>query len=283
MFAFNKNERWLRKISRGLFFVSFLLMGYCSLSAPAEKISPVSVVLKYKKPTIQIPKDYESLVKDRVLEGKVTLNGKAYLIAALTYPLQSLSENIFQFLLQSEAKTSDLGWAFSPNSQVFFDNHSYRMQWDFDASGTEAVLAISFQEEPASLGELKIEGNNIIQIQLSGKYSAVVNNPGPVIQVPKGDYNWIVLTLGTSNSPARFKANLNKNIKLSSTNTPVLVAGSPLTNRLTCERQGRSLQMHYQLVDAQGNSYLPVDRGQAPKFVVKVDGKPWYTNAFEFG
>ena len=286
MYRFKIIERWLGKIGRGLFFLHLLLIGYCSLPAATEKIPPVSAVLKYKKPTIQIPKDYDSLVKDQVWEGKMTLNGKVYLIVALEYQRsqqRNISERIFQFVLQSEAQTSDRSWTFSPNSQVFFDNHSYRMQSTFDTSGTETVLALTFQEEPVSLADLKIQGNNIIQIQLSGNCSAGVNHPGPLIQVPEGDYHWIMLTLGTSNNPAQFRANLAKRIKVTSTNTPVLVVGSPLTNRLTCEFQGRSVQMNYQLVDAQGNPYLPVDRSLQPKFVVTVGGKPWHTGSFEFG
>jgi len=64
-----------------------------------------------------------------------------------------------------------------------------------------------------------------------------------------------------------------------------LVLGGPLTNSVTLTRQGRKLNMNYQLVGADGGSYrlAQQDRAKPPDFTVYHGGKKVLSGMFAFG
>jgi len=267
----------------------FIFIGCNSLFAAVEKSPLITTTLHLQKPTIKIPKEYSSLlIQGCMWEGEVMLNGSRYVLGALgdQRSQQPTGNSIFQFFLQPLAtKTPDSSpfWMFSPPSNLFFDGHSYKFQWAFEGTSSDAVLKLTFQEEPHKLAELKIQGNDIIQVQLLGNKTVLMNNPGLAIHVPAGNYNMATITVAKTNSPVAFRANLIKNYQLSATNTSILLAGSPLTSRLTCDMRARFINLNYQLVDGQGNAYLPVDRSMTPRFTVEQNGQSVDAGVFEFG
>ena len=289
-FSFSLLTSQRRRRGAWLFLFGCLLFGSVYSMAASENISPATASLYLRKPIIQIPKEYSDfLIQDRIWEGEVKLNGNKYLVGALvriSVGNKRTSSGVYRFLLQPLEKNnlSVLPWILPPDSNPFFDGHLYRMHWSFEKNDSNPVLLLNFQLVESKLMEYMVSGNDIVQLHLSGistnntvsNVTVLVNNPGPVIQIPAGDYSEAIITVGNNKSPVRFRSHISKIIPISN----IVKAGSPLTNRLTCKMEGRSLFFESRLMDKQGNWYVPVDNIVPPNYLITQNGKTIHLGVF---
>jgi hypothetical protein len=257
--------------------------------AAGTKPPSVVVALELQKPRIQVPADYRPYLRNGCIwQGTVQLHGRNWLVDAMESPPgRAVSPSIWFVLLQAADATGLPGdrppWMISCPTHLFLGDHAYRFEHAFEGTGKDARLKLTFTDDDPNLYDLRVQGSDIQRLQFFGKYLALIEKPSTVVRLPADTYSLIQITLGRSNSAPWFMASLNQTIKTSEASNFVLRAGSPLTNRVTFTRRHRTLRLSYQLVDAEGRTYLPIDRSQPPRFEITRDDRIVASGSFEFG
>jgi hypothetical protein len=262
--------------------------------AATNQTAHAVVDLQLRKPTVKLPAGYDSFLKDGLLwQGDVLLHGrKWWLGAAERLQGQPLSQLNWLFFLQSTdrdgAPVKGPPWVFYAlkNKNLTLNNHTYRLSWALDGTGPQAGFQMTFNDDQPAMGELKVEGTDILRLQFhSGSQGnlVLVENPGPTITLPVDRYSMVQVTVGKTNSAARFEANLLQPLEIASANATVLRAGGPLTNRLSAQWQGRSLRLDCQLLGAEGHAFRSIDQNLPPSFTVSRNGRTIHQGSFEFG
>jgi hypothetical protein len=200
-------------------------------------------------------------------------------------------------------------FAFSP--KVFFEGHACQLDWSAEPRGREEGLALRLTVQPTALGELRITGNFIQRLVLTGgPYVVVLAQPPASVKVPPGRYQpyRVWLNQGKAEAylnygvPQSGKANVVEEISGSQMpvlgppppeqavvvdegRTAVLAVGGPLTNCVTSTHRGQNLLLDYRLIGAGGGDYWLAAGGdrKAPEFTVNRLGKRIGSGQFEYG
>jgi hypothetical protein len=246
--------------------------------------------LRLQKPVINIPSAYQSyLLSGQLWQGEVQLHGKKWWVGGAEQHLatptspRNLAWLFLQLAEPTNAPNHSPAWCLSPVQHFFLNDHSYRVSWTYDQPGPETRLSLAFYEETPALAQLKIEGNDIRRLQFHGKQAVLVENPGPIVQLPVDTYPQVQVTVGKSNQVARFDTYLNQAFSISRDKLNVLNAGGPLTNHIDGSWKGRSLRLDYQLLGACGHIYRPAELSQPPRFSIRLNGQPFSAGDFQYG
>ena len=200
-------------------------------------------------------------------------------------------------------------FAFSP--KVFFEGHACQLDWSAEPRGCEESLALRLTEQQSALGGLRITGNFIQRLVLTGgPYMVVLNQPAASVSLPPGRYHPYRVWLKQGKAEAYFnygmpqsgKANVVEEITGSQMpvlgpppseqavvvdegRTAVLAVGGPLTNCVSAAHRGRNLLLSYRLIGAGGGEYwLEAGRdGKPPQVTIRKSGKQIGSGQFEFG
>ena len=87
--------------------------------------------------------------------------------------------------------------------KVFVDGHAYQMEWTARAENGEARPALQFTEQSVALGELKITGQFIGRLVLTGgPYLVVLDQPAGLVKIPTGSYNQLDIQLEKNGTEA---------------------------------------------------------------------------------
>ena len=187
--------------------------------------------------------------------------------------------------------------------KVFLDGHAYQVDWSGPAENGEARPVLQFTEQTAALGELKITGQYIGRLVLTGgrnvlaggknilaneQYEVVLDQPAGTVKVPTGNYDQIDVRLEKNGALAYRDPQQSQSVARISVNDKtslVLNVGGPLTNMVGANRHGQDLVMTYQVIGAGGEAYqLPgQDRTKPPKFAVYSGEKKIASGEFEYG
>ena len=174
--------------------------------------------------------------------------------------------------------------------KLFLDGHAYQLECIARSQNGEARPALQFTEQSVPLGELKITGQFIRRLVLTGgPYLVMLDHPAGVVKVPTGSYNQPDIRART-----KWRRGLLRNsgqmqvcrrISVDDKTPAVLHAGGPLTNSVTASRQGQDLRLDYRLVGAGGEAYqlAKQDHSKPPEFAVYKGGKKIASGTFEFG
>jgi phenylpyruvate tautomerase PptA (4-oxalocrotonate tautomerase family) len=200
-------------------------------------------------------------------------------------------------------------FAFSP--KVFFEGHACQLDWSAEPRGREESLALRLTEQQTALGGLRITGNFIQRLVLTGgPYMVVLNQPAASVNLPPGRYHPYRVWLKQGKAEAYFdygmpqsgKANVVEEITgsqmpvlgpppseqavvVEERRTAVLAVGGPLTNSVSAAHRGRNLLLSYRLIGAGGGEYwLEAGRdGKPPQVTIYKSGKKIGSGQFEFG
>lgn len=148
---------------------------------------------------------------------------------------------------------------------------------------------LKLREQPAELGELKLTGDFIQRVHLTGgPCLAVLDAPTGTVRVPVGQYGDFQVRLGQGGVVAhseRSDRGVKKPLVVAKDKVATLVAGGPLTNSVTLTRRGRHLVFNYRLLGAGGETYQleTTDRSNPPQFAVYQGDKKIASGRFEFG
>jgi hypothetical protein len=145
-------------------------------------------------------------------------------------------------------------------------------------------------ESPAKApsGRLEIEGDRIEKLTLygdTGGQPLVFEHPQGSLTVPAGQYYLVEVELEGGYSTKVFSGLGEDSLAITADKPRRLRVGPPLTPSVEATRQGRFLNLQYQLLDATGNTFAPgePDDRSPPKFVVRQGGQEIGSGQFEYG
>jgi hypothetical protein len=239
---------------------------------------------------------YCSAAMRSLWQGKLTLQGEEWQVGLLGNafePRPSLeSGNLLLRPWTERNKSFSLNSgsleAFPFSQKLFFGNRAYQLQCTNEAQGGAVKVRVQFTEQQPSLGELKIMGGFVQRVTLEGgPYMVVIDKPEAVVRVPVGSYGPSKVCLRKGDAEAYLDGRTQSSpgrISINDRRPAVLMAGGPLTNSVSVNRQGRNLSLNYQLVGV-GGAYQMVnqDRSHPPEFTVYQGDKKVASGKFEFG
>ncbi len=134
------------------------------------------------------------------------------------------------------------------------------------------------------LAKVAVSGSNHHRISFEGsdKFVAVLDQPGPLTEVPAGTYRtvWGVLKDG----PAEAMANCPGPVVLKEGATWKAPFGGPLTNTVTVSGSDGYLRLSHKVAGAGGLAYQMLRQPrQAPTFDIFQGDKRLITGQFQFG
>ena len=136
----------------------------------------------------------------------------------------------------------------------------------------------------SAMGELKLDGQHIerlVVMRLSDGYSTTFKKPGEIIRLPAGEYRLHDVRLKGPYSRSRSAGNEQITIRVGQ--QEAVKVGAPLVPTLKVQRQGRVLQLSYELLGAGGEGYSNGDRSKPPTFAVYKGQREIASGKFEFG
>jgi hypothetical protein len=232
-------------------------------------------------------------------QGKVTLQGRDWQagIVPTVWDASGFLQNSRLVLRPWEKRTEPFNTGdgllasvpFPLSRKVFVDGHAYQMEWTARSENGEARPALQFVEQPAALGELKITGQYIGRLVLTGgPYLVVLDQPSGVVKVPTGSYNQLDIKLERNGTEAFRNAGQAQAVGRIAVNEKapvVLNVGGPLTNTVRASRHGPDLRLDYLLAGAGGETYQMAkqDRSKPPGFAIYHGEKKMATGDFEYG
>jgi len=169
-------------------------------------------------------------------------------------------------------------------------------------SGCQAVVALlSFPVVGVSLSsaaeppgpsspdcELKSRGHSVTQLWLEvhGAANRQVLRPGRSVLLPAGRYRVLQVLLDGGRYAHVRQSPEEEWFELAPGRPHELVVGAPLSRRLTATRQGRFLELGWDLVDAAGRTYsvkTGLDCPAPPKFAVFQGDRKIGSGSFRYG
>jgi len=230
-------------------------------------------------------------------QGKMSLGGRDWQVGIVLNgqaPAGALSNG--QLLLrpwenrnQPFSVTDQLLASVPLTRKVFWDGQAYQVEWSGPAENGEARPVLQFTEQTAALGDLKITGQYIGRLVLTGgPWLVVLDEPAGTVKVPTGSYIQVEVRLEKGGTLAYRNAGagqIGRQIAVDDKTPAVLNVGGPLTNIVAANRHGQELAMSYQVVGAGGEVYqMPgQDRSKPPKFAVYSGEKKMASGEFEYG
>ncbi len=242
-------------------------------------------------PSLRVPSRYQAVLNlSSVWQAEVQLHGRQWLVGALERKdakVSSLDARIWFFFVQpisaTPASPAGAAWVFPRCPHLFFDQHAYEFNWRVDPNGSTGRPKLTFTPETPRLGELKVSGDNVRELQLHGRFVALLNPEERTIRLPVDNYTVSEITIGQTNNPFRWRLSQSQPVRITTNEPFVLNVGSTLTNAVSVTLRGRSLLLDYRLLGTDGRTYLSTDQSQPPRFKIYCEGKEVASGAFEYG
>ena len=170
-------------------------------------------------------------------------------------------------------------------SHLLWLGQPFQLGRRFETGGETPVCKLEFTPQQPPLTELKFSGESVYYAVLrdTNGYTAVLREPPGTVQVPQGVYTANAVWL--KKGPAEAFRLAGEPVLINATTPTKVVLGGPLTNSVTLTRQGRKLNLNYQLVGADGGAYrlAQQDPAKPPEFTVYHGGKKVLSGLFAFG
>ena len=181
--------------------------------------------------------------------------------------------------------------AFNLPASLFLEGHAYRLDCQVERAGTQAGLALSFQQVQPPRGKLHLGGDFIQRIVLDGGGSpdgitAVFDTPAADVEVPIGAYARQLVLLQRAGG-TNFAVGLGTNrLAVTATSEARLDAGGPLRNMVEiASASGGTVSLQYRLANA-GNVgfHLAIhDEKAPPQLTIRQADAVVGRGQFEFG
>ena len=170
---------------------------------------------------------------------------------------------------------------------MFAKGQAYRLAYQAESKGK---LAVTFEPLPAPLGRLELAGEHIRRVVLDGGadgFTAVLDSPGPKVEVPAGVYPRQVVLLQRAGS-ANVAAGLGTNRLAVTEGTPAkLSAGGPLRNLVAVspEPERGNVSLDYQLCNPSGMQFrlTAQDEKAPPRLEIRQGDALVAQGKFRFG
>ena len=122
------------------------------------------------------------------------------------------------------------------------------MERRFETQGETPVCKLELTPQQPPLTELKLSGESLYYavLRATNGYTVMLREPPGTVKVPQGVYTVNAVWLKKGSAEAYRLA--DEPLLINATAPTNVVLGGPLTNSVTLTRQGRKLNMNYQLV-----------------------------------
>jgi hypothetical protein len=230
--------------------------------------------------------------------GKVSLQGREWQLGLVETPSSAPGVAEKCSLLLRPWKERDRALEVQDGSlaafpfcrSLFFNGQAYHLDCAYVQEGGAPKYRIDLEPRQPELGELKLTGQFIQRLVVTGsKYTVVLDQPEPVVKVPVGSYRGCQVQLGKGGVEAYREADRSrgsgneKGITIATGKPALLAVGGPLTNTVAANRRGRVLNLSYELVGMGGENYQLLGARRQPEFVAYRAGKKIASGKFEFG
>jgi hypothetical protein len=226
-------------------------------------------------------------------EAKVGPPGEEWQVAALDDPFNPEGPVFAKFLVLRPwtARTNRLhvqvltsGMVKFPD-QLFWLGEAFHVKRGFDSENGTPLCKLRFTPQQPPLAEVKLSGESLYYavLQDAKGYTAVLRQPPGTLKLPQGKYSAAAVWVKKGATEAYRLG--DEPLLLDATAPTNLILGGPLTNSVTLVREGRKLNMNYQLVGADGSAYrlAQIDASKPPEFTVFRGGKKVLSGQFAFG
>jgi hypothetical protein len=190
-------------------------------------------------------------------------------------------DNTWNWLTQDHPSRLPFG------DRIFFEGHAYTLKPEFVPGQKDADLVVTVQGWRPHLGELRIEGEWISRLILSGDATVVLDSPGAVVQVPVGRYRSQRIFVDDADGYGLCKADRYGEVAVTEGGATALKVGGPLGPGVTVTRRGSQLELGTHLMGIGGVPYTALGEGDlgrpAPRFVVYSGAKAIASGAFRYG
>jgi len=175
---------------------------------------------------------------------------------------------------------TDFAKWYQPGKPVFFGHRKRNLAFAFK----EDALEVAITESSPPLGELRIEGKSIRQLQLDGPCRVLLDTPGETERIPLGKYKVSrVLVQGGENVWASSRPE-NVFLQIADAAPASLKVGGPLQNTLKAERLSSRLDFSYSTVGVGGEPYeLKRDYANPPRVLLCKGDARTPLGSFEYG
>ena len=135
------------------------------------------------------------------------------------------------------------------------------------------------------LGVLKLEGSSLDYIELFAKdgHAERITRPEETVKLPPGEYRLQEVRLRGGYTYYNRGIPRYTWTTVAADKPATLKVGAPLVPTLRVQRQGRILQLSYELRGSGGETYTGGDRSKPPTFAVYKGDKKIASGKFEFG
>lgn len=228
-----------------------------------------------------------------IWQAKAGCPGDEWQVAVLDDPLNAEGPRVGKSLLMRPwaARTNSLyveaaasGTVSFPD-QLFWLGQAFRLERRFETQNGNSVCKLELSPQQPPLTEVKLSGESLYYavLRATNGYTVLLRESPGTVKVPQGVYAVRAVRLKKGAVEAFRLA--YEPLLVNAMAPTNLVLGGPLTNSVILTRQGRKLNMNYQLVGADGGSYrlAQQDRSSPPEFVVYRGGKKVQSGKFEFG
>jgi len=230
-------------------------------------------------------------------QGKLRLQGRDWQVGMVQNMLnQSGSLENSRLLLRPWEKRNQPFSAYDGSlvtvafsRKLFLDGRAYQLEGITGSQNGQAKPVLQFSEQSVALGELKLTGQFIRRLVLTGRpYLVVLDQPAGLVKIPAGSYNQPGILLEQNGAEAFCNAGESpggRRISLDDKTPVVLNVGGPLTNSVSTSRHGQDLRLDYLLVGTGGETYQMAnqDRSKPPAFAIYKGEKKIASGTFEFG
>jgi hypothetical protein len=175
------------------------------------------------------------------------------------------------------------------SKSLFFGGHSWQLAMPSGRPESEFKPTLTFAEQAATLGDLKITGKFIRRLTAQGDGCLLVlDQPGETVKVPVGNYTTMSVLLEQGGAQAfatDSRSPKGNHFTVTEKFPGTLIAGGPLTNSVAVTRHGQDLRMDYLVLGAGGQVYqlASQDRSHPPEFAIFKGEKKIASGTFEFG
>lgn len=220
-------------------------------------------------------KKYKFILADD-MDGKIDLNGRdIFFIIPEDDP--SGENVIYQSLTNRTGARPDI---------LFLNGHAFRVSAEFAKRDNKLCVKATFRETQIETEEVRITGQYIKCLYLSGNNLIIQESPGKEIRIPAGRYPQARVVLGDEKSKYLATCDLSlHNFEVARGKPATLTVGAPLKSIVDASQNDRYISLTYRLIDNNNNDYTlsAKEPNQQPRAVIYQSGREIQSGNFEYG
>lgn len=169
--------------------------------------------------------------------------------------------------------------------RLFLGGCLYHCTYAWMTDDDRPKVRLTLTEQETTLGQLKIEGQDIEYLELQAQHVVPIFEPNQTtLPVPVGDYQCTALNLKRQGHQQMYVQSLDQRVTVDADQPATFRIGGPLKTLLTAERVNKYLRLNVKTVGQGGEEYQGGGAsGPAPQFTVFKGDREVASGRFEYG